>query len=378
MKASLKFREDQKPLVRAKIPLSIIGLPFLSGISAGDSKELCLNLSTFFESGPSLKISYRPNDSWSPFSLVVKTGIGSFGSPISAPLAMSAEFNLLGHGNPSFFLQFKPQIGDFCVKKTAGSAISLPSEPVFFGGKIKLHAEDPDTDGEGSVDRGETPKENGGFRQVNGAYSGEKVNGFPLRVQPAGGFDSLFSGVEVRARSVFPLRNRALLKFQWGLRFPPELRSSLFDEGTKDPTAGISLRKIPLLVMNKISIEHVSEHEKDTRKSGTRGVLPSTADVAEACFSVRHQLDALHAENGFLRRAVEDLRSEIGAGKIASGTGTKDLGKCEKGGKSTVGKSDWRGGNKTPEFGGYSGKVTDDDVSEELKKSLLAATGAGI
>uniref|UniRef100_A0A2P2PXG3 Uncharacterized protein n=1 Tax=Rhizophora mucronata TaxID=61149 RepID=A0A2P2PXG3_RHIMU len=61
MKASLKFREDQKPLFRAKAPLSIFGLPFQSGIVAGESKELTLNLATFFESGPSIKIAYRPN-----------------------------------------------------------------------------------------------------------------------------------------------------------------------------------------------------------------------------------------------------------------------------------------------------------------------------
>ncbi|KAL0014291.1 hypothetical protein SO802_001360 [Lithocarpus litseifolius] len=68
MKASLKFHEDQKPLLRAKVPLSILGLPFQSGVIAGESKELTLNLGTFSESGPSIKIAYHPNDTWNPFS----------------------------------------------------------------------------------------------------------------------------------------------------------------------------------------------------------------------------------------------------------------------------------------------------------------------
>ena len=122
MKASIKFREDQKPFVRAKIPISILGLPFFSGVSAGESRELRLDLATAFDSGPSFRVSYRPNDSWNPFSLVVKTGTGPFGSPFGAPMAMAAEFSLLGRGSgPSFSILFKPRLGDFSIKKATGS-----------------------------------------------------------------------------------------------------------------------------------------------------------------------------------------------------------------------------------------------------------------
>lgn len=75
MKALMKFREEQKPLFRAKSPLKILGLPFQSSIVARESKELSLNLNTYFESGPSLKVSYRPNDSLNPFSVVLKPAI---------------------------------------------------------------------------------------------------------------------------------------------------------------------------------------------------------------------------------------------------------------------------------------------------------------
>nr|DAD29992.1 TPA_asm: hypothetical protein HUJ06_031460 [Nelumbo nucifera] len=173
MKASLKFREDQKPLFRAKVPLCILGLPFQSGISAGDSKELCLNLGTLFESGPSLRIAYRPNDSWNPFSLVLKTGIGNFGSPFSAPMTMSAEFNLLRRGNPSFFIQFKPQFGDFSIKKCTSSPIVLSQSSVF-APKVNPKGKDIDSEAEESVDDGETPSANGVYRPESVSFFAEK------------------------------------------------------------------------------------------------------------------------------------------------------------------------------------------------------------
>ncbi|KAL3586496.1 hypothetical protein D5086_013363 [Populus alba] len=120
MKASLKFREEQNPLFRAKVPLSIVGLPFQSGIIAGESKELSLNLSTFFESGPSFKFSYRPNDTWNPFSLVIKTGTGPFGSPVSSSMIMSAEFNLLGKdGTTLHVIVFEPSQETTQIKSNA-------------------------------------------------------------------------------------------------------------------------------------------------------------------------------------------------------------------------------------------------------------------
>ena len=66
MKASLKFREKRRPELRVKIPLSILGFLFQSKIFASESKELTLNLSTFFEFGPSIKIAHCPNYTWNP------------------------------------------------------------------------------------------------------------------------------------------------------------------------------------------------------------------------------------------------------------------------------------------------------------------------
>ncbi|GLJ46111.1 hypothetical protein SUGI_0971250 [Cryptomeria japonica] len=95
MKASLKLREAQKSLVRAKIRINILGLSLISGIAVGGSKILCLHMGTFWDAGPAVKVAYKGNDTWNPFSMVLKMGIGEWGSPSAAALAMTIQINLL-------------------------------------------------------------------------------------------------------------------------------------------------------------------------------------------------------------------------------------------------------------------------------------------
>ena len=341
MKASLKFREDQKPLLRAKVPLSILGLPFQSGVIAGESKELTLNLGTFFESGPSIKIAYRPNDTWNPFSLVVKTGTGPFGSPISSSMLMSAEFNLIGRGNPSFMLHFKPQFGDFSIKKSQSS--------VFDGKLVKsLNGAVPEDDS--SIEVVEKPFMNGASSKTALAVD-----------STAGTIAGLFSGIEVAARTTLPVRGRAVVNFRWGVRVPAEVKSiGEIENPNPNPTAGISFQKIPFLVMNKIGIEHVDGGDSKKKTSPDVNFPPASGDVAEACFTVKRQLEILHAENGLLKKAVEDLRREFNSvGDSSSGE--------RNGNKSSGGKFDRRNNDK---------KSNEGDVNEELKKALMGATGS--
>ncbi|KAK2651306.1 hypothetical protein Ddye_018795 [Dipteronia dyeriana] len=327
MKGSLKFREEQKPLFRAKVPLSIVGLPFQSGILAGDAKELTLNLSTFFESGPSIKISYRPNDTWNPFSLVVKTGTGPFGSPISSSMQMSAEFNLLSRGNPTFMLHFKPRFGDFSVKKSQSSVFDKTSA----SNKLK---------------NGAVLEDDSLIEVVEETPMLKKITVLPSRA--AGDFAGLLSGVELTAKTSFPVRSRAVVNLRWGIRFPAEMKSG-------GSTGGIDFKKIPYLVMNKIGIEHVDGADPKGVASN-KAEVGSNGDVAEVCFNVKRQLEVLQSENGLLRRAVEDLRQEIIKGK-------------SNGGDFNSGKIDRNGINKA------SKKSMEGDVNEELKKALKGATG---
>lgn len=287
MKASIKFRDEQKPLIRAKVPLSILGFPFQSGVVAGDTKELSLNLSTFFDSGPSLKLAYRPNDSFNPFTVVFKSGIGHFGSPISSSITMSAEFNFVGKQNPRFLVHFKPQIGDFTLKKSQSSD---------FVSKLKVNGD------EDKVVESPAVVSNGYFVK-NDLFSGEKFS------VDAGVVKGYLSGTEVTARTSVPVRSYAALNFRWGVRLPPvedvDAKTLLMKT---ERTAEISLKRFPVLVMNKIGIEHVAV-VKDKKESDQ--VEQGSGDVAAACLDVRRQLEAIQVENGKIRRAMEDLSSEI-------------------------------------------------------------------
>ncbi|KAL3699812.1 hypothetical protein R1sor_017834 [Riccia sorocarpa] len=128
MKASVKVREDQKPLVRAKVPLILGGLPLYTGVTSGDPHELALHVGTYADAGPAMKFSYKPNDTISPFSILLKTGFGVWGSPQGAAIAMSAEVSLSSAGTPSFSFRLKPKFGDFGLRKdTRSIAVSFTS-----------------------------------------------------------------------------------------------------------------------------------------------------------------------------------------------------------------------------------------------------------
>lgn len=345
MKASLKFREEQKPLFRAKVPLSILGLPFRSGIVAGESRELSLNLSTFFESGPSIKIGYRPNDAWNPFSLIVKTGTGPFGSPVSSSMLMSAEFNLLGRGNPAFMLHFKPQFGDFSIKKSQSSV--LDQKAILKAPNGGVLAND-----DASIEVVESPML-------------KKITVLPSRA--AGEFAGVLAGVDMVATTALPVRSRAVVNFRWGVRVPAEI--------TSESTAGINFKKMPYLVMNKIGIEHVdgadSKEKTSKKEAGQQLGITGKADVVEVCFNLKRQMEILQSENGLLKKAVEDLRREILDGKSNPFNGDLNSGKYrefERNGnnKASNNRNDRRNGEK---------KSMESDVNEELKRALKGDSG---
>lgn len=92
---------------------------------------------------------------------------------------------------------------------------------------------------------------------------------------------------------------------------------------------------------------------------------PASADVAEACFAVKRQMEVLQTENGLLRNAVEDLRREI----VGVRSGGSEFSK-------------WKNPKKndkkiSSDYGGFSGKSTEVEVSEELKKALMGGASSG-
>lgn len=355
MKASLKLREGQKPLVRAKIPLSILGLPLVSGIYAGDNKELCLHLGTLWDTGPALKLAYKPNDSWNPFSVILKTGTGEWGSPAGAAMTMSAEINLLGRGNPSFCLQFKPQFGDFTLSQSARSSLVLPSKEGEEGGLHGPIAHKPsfsqettpskfslkfngfeNKEEEGSsfektpdVVNGTTtpnPIENGGFA-VNFPEEGLNKYHFSDGIGNLKAFwslraEKLLGGVSLTARSSLPVRKHAIVRVRWGLKLP----SDLFKELEAGDLSRFTLSKLPCLFLDKVSIENVQQRRnvKDSVYYGRvqapmedlmlpiiREEANELAQITGICCSMKRQLHLLQTENRVLKKTVEDMRSEL-------------------------------------------------------------------
>lgn len=261
MKASLKFRENQNPIIKAKIPLNTFGFPFLSSsieTTTSDVKDtdLCLSFSTFFQSGPVLKLFYRPNDSNRPFGLVVKTGVGS-------PMTISAEFNFLRNGNPSFFLQFKPKLGDFSIRRSVNSK--------------KIENDD-----------------------VQSYDIVPKDDGKPTWTDLFAAEEALFGG-EVHARTVFPIMDKVVVgKIGWSMRFPAT-------------ESGFPMGKMPYMVVNKLGIEHVW---KDRNSRGSDG------DVGEACLALKKEMGNLELEKESLWKEMEEMKSEISAGgKIVAAAG---------------------------------------------------------
>lgn len=128
MKASLKFREEKNPLLRAKIPLKVGALPLSSGVAVGNSQELAIHLGTFFSTGPAIKVAIKPNHA-TPLSVVLKAGLGPWGSPHGAPITLKAELYVSPKGgDPLFTLRLKPRVGDFSLQKEVNGLKLVPGQ----------------------------------------------------------------------------------------------------------------------------------------------------------------------------------------------------------------------------------------------------------
>ncbi|CAN1144431.1 Enoyl-[acyl-carrier-protein] reductase [NADH], chloroplastic [Linum perenne] len=356
MKASIKFRDEQKPpLFRGKIPLNILGFPFLSGIVAGDSKELSLNLSTFFDSGPSLKVAYRPNDSWNPFSFVVKTGTGNFGSPISSPMVMSAEFNLIGNwnGNPSFMLHFKPRLGDFSIKKSQTSLASRKEEIRSGRNGVVVNSSPDLNDGSlHAVELLENPPENG--------FGAKRFTALTPTTTTTSSFAAGLSGVEVTAETKLPIRSHAVMSFRWGLMVPA---TNKIGGSKSDLDWMINVKNVPLLMMNKIGIELVDK-KPDSKSPPAAEIIDQKPDVA----AVNRQLEILQRENGLLKKEMDDLRREIGGSKFLMQNPDSGFNKNREADRNR---------NRNRVENKKKSSSVEEDVSEQLKKALKGAGNGG-
>ncbi|GFP79466.1 hypothetical protein PHJA_000090100, partial [Phtheirospermum japonicum] len=128
------------------------------------------------------------------------------------------------------------------------------------------------------------------------AAAGEVVNG-------------LVKGEELGAWTSMTLRDFAVVNCRWGLRIPPQEAVAEKVDAVVVGRRGDRMGriKLPLLVMNKIGIEHVV---KSSSKVGP------AEKYDKLCLDVKTQLEVIQAEKGLLGKALSDLRSDIAAGKM--------------------------------------------------------------
>ncbi|XP_008461888.2 uncharacterized protein LOC103500380 [Cucumis melo] len=296
MKASIIFREDQNLTFTAKIPLCFFGLPFRSAIYLPDSDNLSFTFATFFRSGPSFNLSYRPNHALNPFSLALKAGIGLFGSPIDSPMTFAAEFNLPGNQPPRFFLHFRPQLGDFTLRRSVQSGIAIFNFP--YRNLISQVDDDASALSRGkSIDGPETPDLGLG----NPVLSSQRTDCSEVfnRV------DDVFSTMEINARSTFKVGDSTAVKFRWSMWFPTSMKKDEF-------TAKAPLSKMPYLALGKIKIERAAASEGERESNGAGG--------AGEFSGMKKHLEDLWKESRWLKKNVEQLQSEIGEQKAGPTT----------------------------------------------------------
>ncbi|XP_074583286.1 uncharacterized protein LOC141839438 [Curcuma longa] len=349
MKASLQFRDDRSPLLRAKLPLNALGIPFLSSFTAGDPQDLRLDLSSDFRVGPMVRFSYRPNDARSPLSFALKIGAGDFGSPVAAPMSMSVEFTPLVRGGVPFFtVVFKPRLGDFSLKKTARSGFASAPSPL---GRLESVAPE------------------------NGFHEGKMANGFAPSEVSAISVHGVLSSTELRASSVLPLRRGASMRFRWGVKLPAGIDMGV--NANHAARAQFSFRRLPQLVMSKITIEHVMGDDGSKERN-----RKAAAEAAETWTPVKQQLESLRADNAVLKREVRELcvqalaKREVPAASEAGTAGSRRNlerggGKIEPKQSSPPPPAEKRTEAKSASAGN---KPREDNANEELKKALMAAT----
>ncbi|KAK6122242.1 hypothetical protein DH2020_044016 [Rehmannia glutinosa] len=283
MKISLKLLQDhqknhhQPPvLLRAKIPVTILNLPFLSHFSTTTThpSDLSLSLSTNFPSFPSLKFSYATASAAAtpPLSLTLKSGTGLFGSPNNSPLVISAHFSFdpsnPNHPNPTFSLFFKPQLGSFSLRKSTFSHTQSSGSSETTNGDAGF---DSNSFGFVPLERPETVKD----------LSVEKNDK-----------DSIFKGIRLAARTQMPVAKRVALNFRWWVNFAED--------------------QMPVLRINKIGIQRVDDVLKDEEEKKKKSEPNNTGEVEvlkSMCIWMKNELDALTRVNREMKCELEEMKA---------------------------------------------------------------------
>lgn len=249
----------------------------------------------------------------------------------------------------------KPQFGNFSLFKSVSSSSLSP---------VQVNGQSPNGNLlNGSVSDFETSN---GFG--NGSVRPEK----PLvwrDLKSGSSYREILSGILVAARTSMPLTKRAAVNFRWGVKLPPEGGT----HGSKTP--------LPVLVVNKISLERVEEAKKvEPKKKDEEGKAGELEVLNGMCCWMRREMEELQKENRQMKQVLETMRSQpprsrgcrdereaVGKRALPSPT-VEALGEFDK----------WRskksGGNGGVDENGNRGSKKLSEVESELQKAIKAAS----
>ncbi|EEF34715.1 hypothetical protein RCOM_1278080 [Ricinus communis] len=395
MKLSIRLQDENNcnsnPLLKAKLPISILNQPFTSTFTAATNSfsDLSFSLSTNFLSGPSLKLTFAPPSTntattitpSSPFSLSLRSGLGLFGSPQNSPLVFSANFSLSNASPsvviPTFSLHFKPQLGHFSLHKRT-SPSSNPNPRTHFVTGFNLDSGSPSKSEFGNRFAPDGPlgwqevklepftgKEKQGFATANPSDTNEVyshnsgIEIFPERQLVWGDRKkSVLGAVAVKARTVLPLSKRLQVNLRWGVNLPGNL--------------GI---KMPYLTVNKIGIERIEE-VKEIKEKSNENNSGDLELLKGMCFWMRRDLEIIEKDNRDMKQCLEDMKLGVSVRNLH--------GKSTGVGKNVVPASSYKledfehrwnkkndGGNGQTEWKKPANLVT--DLESELQRAIKAA-----
>ncbi|KAL8479597.1 hypothetical protein ACS0TY_026480 [Phlomoides rotata] len=348
MKISLKLQDHHQNhhehnhhpplLLRAKLPISIFNLPFLSHFSTSTNhpSDLSLSLATNFPSFPSLKLSYAAAPA-PPLSLTLKSGTGLFGSPNNSPLVISAHFSFNpanpSNPNPTFSLFLKPQLGSFSLRK---STFSHPESIPRNDSSNAVAGCDPNSFGFVPLERPET--------------MGKKGN------------DSILKGFQLTARTQMPVANRVGLNFRWWMSFSED--------------------QMPVLRINKIGVHRVDDRlkaEQEEIKKKNEANAGEVEVLKGMCFWMKKELDVLTRVNREMKCELEEVKAgHFGGGDFKEGV--HKMKAMPSVGTPSGGFKQWK---NTRNRDGEIRKIDEkkkvnlgSDVETELQKAIEAANAA--
>ncbi|KAH7578610.1 hypothetical protein JRO89_XS01G0405000 [Xanthoceras sorbifolium] len=310
MKLSLKL-QDEHPLLKAKVPITIFSHPFTSSLittaTSATPQDLSFSLSTNFSSGPSLRFIYTPvsttsvttttattTTTTSPFSLSLKSGLGLFGSPHDSPLIFSAHFSLSPTNpssvTPSFFLHFKPQLGNFSLRKTTSS--SNPSPTISGSHSVSGAHLQSGSSSNSEFTNGLVSNEASGWQDLKLETTNATENGFS-------NFNSSFHNGVDSSNGIGFVKERAMV---W-----------------RDADSEV---KLPYLTVNKIGIERVEKVEevKKNKKKNVEGNAGDLELLKGMCFWMKRDLEALEKENRDMKQCLEEMRMGVSARSYRGGS----------------------------------------------------------